>query len=133
LAGGLNAEVYSPNGGCSNSLPPLPEESATPHLAYIKEKLIYCPAEISQQCYIYNAESNTWSPYTSTTSLHTKTPSNIFTILSINVFLMLKVHTKPVFNIKDHSLLSKEISLLTPTPSIFYRKCLKDLYNSFLI
>jgi len=78
LAGGLNSadvEIYSPNGTCSNSLAPLPEETTSPRLAYINQEIFYCPSQNSMQCYIYDFEANTWNTYTSMNYLHTKTAS----------------------------------------------------------
>jgi hypothetical protein len=80
LAGGLNStdvKVYSPNGGCSKSLSPIPEEQTTPHLAYINQKVFFCSSQNSLQCYIYDVESSNWIPYTSMNSLHSKTTSNL--------------------------------------------------------
>ena len=81
MAGGLNsadAAVYAPNGGCSNSLAPIIDAEATPHLAFIDQELIYCSSHNSLQCYIYDAESNSWNTFTSMTYPHTKATSNQF-------------------------------------------------------
>ena len=81
MAGGLNsaeAEVYSPNGGCSVSLPSLPEENANPHLAFINTEIFYCPLQGSTQCYMYDQMLNDWSTYTSMTNPHNKSTSIIF-------------------------------------------------------
>jgi hypothetical protein len=83
LAGGLNSadsEVYSPNGGCSNSLPPIPEINKNPHFAYINQEVFYCPSQNSDQCYLYDAETNTWVTYTSMTKSHTTSTSTYDTI-----------------------------------------------------
>jgi hypothetical protein len=106
LAGGWNSddsETYSPIGGCSNSLQPLPAPTTRPNLAYINEILLYCPSENSQQCYKYNPENNIWTLYTTTTYLHTKTPSNIFFLFTL---------------IGKHFYFTRDIFVLTPKLSI---------------
>jgi hypothetical protein len=79
LAGGLDsadAGVYAPNGGCSSPVAPILDAKASPHLAYIDQELFYCSSQNSLQCYIYDAESNTWLTFTSMTYPHTKATSN---------------------------------------------------------
>jgi len=81
LAGGMEStdvEIYSPNGDCSKTLPPIPEGNASPHLAYINHEVFYCPSQNSQQCYIFDVESKNWIIYTSMPNLHTKSTSNWF-------------------------------------------------------
>jgi hypothetical protein len=78
LAGGLNsadAAVYSPNGGCSISLPPIPEGNANPHLAFINQKIFYCPSQDSLQCYLYDSELADWIFYTTVPNFHNKSTS----------------------------------------------------------
>ncbi len=78
LVGGLDsddAEIYSPNGGCSVSLPPIPEGNKNPHLAYINHEVFYCPSQDSLQCYIYDTETNVWNTYTTMPRIHNSSPS----------------------------------------------------------
>jgi hypothetical protein len=78
LAGGLSSadvEIYSPNGNCSNLLAPLPDETASPRLAYINQEIFYCPSQNTIQCYVYDAETDNWNTTTSMNHIHNKTTS----------------------------------------------------------